>query len=196
MASSTEFQNVRREMRRFSLPFVAPGRILSLVGPVTIDRCTLLADSVRRLDREGTSPILLVVDTIGGSSIGAQIVAAVISFCRSPTIGLVISRAASAGFTVLQACDLRLALATSYVMTHYTNLRDPETPITNARSIDSLQDWMQMRMSFRKAMWTRQEESLCRLTGLDPERIKEMLGRDRDVSAMEAFQLGFIDGIV
>ena len=91
--------------------------------------CTLLAETVRRLDQESDAPILFLIDSPGGTGPAAEMLTAVISFCRSPTIGLVGCRAASSAFEILQACDLRLAFAASFVPVSYTHLTLPTSAL-------------------------------------------------------------------
>jgi ATP-dependent protease ClpP protease subunit len=195
MPSSTDI-TMGAVWRSFSLPSTSPDRIHAITGRMSWEGCTLLAETVRRLDQESDAPILFLIDSPGGTGPAGEMLTAVISFCRSPTIGLVGCRAVSAGFEILQACDLRLAFAASFVLTHFSYQAPGGFAISSASDIDGLTRYKEAQLRLYTSMWTQTVDSLCRRTGIAPELARQILSRDRFIPAKEACALGFLDGIV
>lgn len=113
-----------------------------------------------------------------------------------PTIGLVFTRAASAGFTILQACDLRLALSSSSLHTHFSYIPGSAETLTDATHVEAFVSWKESRLRVLRSHWERSVEAFSRRTGLAPEQARAVLERNRLMPAHEAFACGCLDGIV
>ena len=186
----------RSSVLHLPVPPVPARRILHLCGEVSHSETVILAESLLALNRESDNPILLVLDSSGGSATGAHTLTAALGLCKVPLVGLVITRAYSAGFEILQGCDLRLALPSSSLGAHFSHLRSGMSHLTNATDAKALADHHARILAFKQAGWKLQVASLSARSGLDPDQVETLLKREPVLSAAEALELGFIDAIV
>jgi len=183
--------------RRLPLPYVFPDRIFSLTGRILHDGgCVAIANSVRAQDEAAAEPILITIDCPGGVGREADLLATIIRFCRSPTIGLVITRAYSAGFNILQACDLRMALQSSSLLAHHGSVPASTQALNSASHAEAFVKWKTNALEYQQAAWDKKTEVLSSRTGLDPERVSRLLRQDRVLKPIEAFELGFLDAVI
>jgi len=170
-------------------------RVIDIVGEVTRESSRAIADRLWTLQSVSRSPIVLVIDSRGGSGDGARLVGSALKLCTAPTVGLVATRAYSAAFMMLQACRSRLALRSSRVGTHFSyvlsnqELRQP----SHAIAYDGL---MRTRQALQADVWEQEIAALAKRSGLTEQAVRVVLQESRILSAMEALDRGFIDEIV
>ncbi len=195
MSSSTEPHGTPATEREVpGLPIIEPGRVLSCIGAVRWYRTSPLADELLRLGRIADKPILLVIDSPGGDSNAADALHTVINLIQAPVIGLVATRACSAGCEILQACRVRLAFPSSALLVHFSSITSTE-PLTQANA-DARNVFSQQRRAAQEVQWATEVRTLAKRTGMELEAARQLLTEDRILPAREALALGLLDGIV
>ncbi|GMU74208.1 MAG: hypothetical protein AMXMBFR44_4060 [Candidatus Campbellbacteria bacterium] len=159
-------------------------RRLLLRGDVDGPKEDIIATAMLLLDLESSEPIRLDIDSGGGDADAARYLCDVIRSLRSPVIGVVVGCASSAAFTILQACDERIALPNARLMFH---------PVSSKVAVD--QPDLRFRIAHAKRL---HEQNLLELSARSKQSLKKLRQwsrMERRYHAQEALELGFIDRI-
>jgi ATP-dependent protease ClpP protease subunit len=178
-----------------AIPAVRPERILRLIGGVDAGTCQSLAKDVARLGQESGEPMLLLIDSHGGGARAARTLITVLQLLPDAVTGLVLTRALSSAFEVLQACSPRLAFDSSRLGTHHSYLQGP-TSFTDSIHARAYQDLVERDLKAQAEVWQREARLLAARTGLPPDEAAALLRQERILTAPEALSLGLLDGIV
>jgi len=94
-------------------------RVLRLIGEITPNSISSLAEEMVQLDFLEVQPITVWITSPGGDIAPAYYLKDVIDGLNSPVHGLVIGKASSAAVDVLQMCTKRMMLPHSELFCHY-----------------------------------------------------------------------------
>lgn len=104
-------------------------RSILLSGPVDQELADGICSQLYLLDRESKEPIMMHINTPGGSITDGLAIYDTIKCIRSPVIGIVSGACYSAGLIILAATDLRLATPSASFFYHQ--------PIMNPQELNS-----------------------------------------------------------
>jgi len=93
-------------------------RTLAFVGDVEEQMCSAFIAQMTELIRESAEPIVIHINTSGGSAVDAFAVYDWIRACPAPVLGIVAGSCMSAGLIILSACDYRLSTPSSMFFYH------------------------------------------------------------------------------
>lgn len=134
--------------------------------------------------------IVILINSNGGSISSLVAIKAAIKIAGLKTVGIVLGKARSAGFQLLQQCDVRYAVHGSSLMPHWGSgsfgnnelaaiMAGDMWPIDHERSLRNL--------LFADAL---------KKTGVDKEKLQKIYDTDRDFTSEEALALNFIDKVL
>lgn len=158
-------------------------RLVILSGEVTRTRIRPIINEMRRMDRESDAPIQLFIYTPGGDLSAGLALMEVMVGLRSPVMTVSFGMCASAGAGILASGSpgMRYVAPMVSFMTH-----QPRGATTNETGrIDNMRE--------AKEIWA---ETLARLTGNTVGRLEELNERDSYMTADEAVENGFADGVL
>lgn len=178
-----------------SIPIVLPGRMLRLIGSVRPENGLPVARDLMMLNRESRQTILLVIDTTGGYGRTARAITTAIALSRAHVVGLVLTRALSAGFVVLQACHSRFALPASTLGVHHSYIEGPQM-LHSAEHAEAFADLIGRQANAQAEVWQAETAGLAARTGLAVEEAAALMKQAPRLSAREALEYGMLDGIL
>lgn len=161
-------------------------RALLLRGRVDTEMQKLLCSAIEMLNRQGTDPIKLQIDSDGGRSMTGAFIFDSIRFSEAPVHALVTGSARSVAFKILQACDLRLAYPHSAFMFHGSTGSDVRIDAPDFEY--DVANFRRFHNSYLRFLARRSEQPLG--------QIRKWSREERYFPAQEALELGFIDKIL
>ncbi len=162
--------------------------------PIWANFCQEMTDVVVPLIFKAKSlskkEVRLLIDSNGGSVISVVAIGNALKLCGLPSIGLVLGRAWSGGFFTLQYCDKRLAVDGAWLMPHWG-----QYPLGNAEiaSIVEGEDWAVDTIRYYTRFLITQTQLR---SGRDLSELNAIFRQERDMTATQALEYGFIDKII
>jgi ATP-dependent Clp protease protease subunit len=159
-------------------------RKIILLGDLNQETQEKLSTAIIYLNTISSDPIIFYIDSRGGGVHSAIHLWDTIRLSKAPLHGIVVGKALSAAFAVLQACHVRLAFPNANLMNHGSSVSvridDPEFDriFTLFKNFDN------------KILDTLTERG--KASKKDNEKWSRM---ERYFTAMEAFEMGWIDSI-
>lgn len=140
--------------------------------------------------KQNQPEVRLLIDSDGGFLTSLTSISTVLTLSGLPTVGLVLGRAKSAAFLLLQYCDQRLAMPGSFLLPHWGHYQ------LNNNEVAALirgETWpTDMVRSYTKAHITQTHLR----SGQDVDKLAVMFDQERLLPAQLALEYGFIDEIV
>lgn len=140
--------------------------------------------------RQNHPEVRLLIDSNGGNFISLVSIQTALKLVELPSVGLVMGRALSAGFYLLQHCDKRLAVAGSFLMPHwgttgFSNMEIAAMVRGESWPLDNL-------LAYTEAAIAQTHKR----SGQSIELLHTMFEQERKFTAKVALGFGFIDKIV
>ncbi len=166
---------------------------IPVIGPFSEEMQISVISLILQAKRDGKKVIRLLIDSPGGDSSVCAAIKNTIQLAGLAGIkstGLVLSKAHSSGFIILQACDTRLAIEGTTILFHFGSMR-----LSNNEIAVVLQGktWLYDHM---RAMYDPILEELSRRSGQSIEDLISFASFERYLMPSEALTLKFIDEIV
>ncbi len=139
--------------------------------------------------------IFLQINSVGGSFVGTKKLYEAIRFSRNKVIGVVVGNCFSGAALALQACHRRYASPLSKIGVHYITLPICFT-IDDLKPMKHYVDKLRLKYKERKNNNKLILEILYDRMKIDKKIIREMLTKEKELSAKEAFDLRMIDEIM
>jgi ATP-dependent protease ClpP protease subunit len=134
--------------------------------------------------------VTLIINSNGGSISSLVAIKSALKITMVKTVGIVMGKARSAGFQLLQQCDVRYAVNGSYLMPHWGSGSFGNNELAAIMSGDL---WpIEHEKSIRGLLFN----DVQKRTGMDPEELQKIYDTDRDFTAEEALGLNFIDKVI
>jgi len=135
-------------------------------------------------------PITIIMNNIGGDVVHGMAIYDAVKHCRNHVTIKVYGHAMSMGSIILQAADERLMSENSVIMLHYGS----NAVSGHAKDVERQVEWNKKSMEWDEKMF------LAKIKQVKPkfkmEQVKELLKHDKYLNAVEALELGLIDGII
>ena len=134
--------------------------------------------------------VVLLINSNGGSIASLVAIKAALKISGLKTIGIVLGKAKSAGFQLLQQCDVRYAVHGSVLMPHWGggNLGNKEFAAIMSDDMWPIDHEKSVRGLLFKDVLER--------TGMDRDKLQKIYDTDRHFTSEEALSLNFIDRVV
>lgn len=134
--------------------------------------------------------VVILINSNGGLISSLIAIKAALKISELKTIGVVLGQARSAGFQLLQQCDIRYAVSGSMLMPHWGGGSFGNTELAAIMAGDM---WpIEHEKSIRGILF----EDTLRRTGMDKKTLQKIYDDDRDFTSSEALKLNFIDKVV
>ncbi|KND46853.1 MAG: hypothetical protein AB199_00245 [Parcubacteria bacterium C7867-004] len=162
-------------------------RMILISGPIDDELQKRIIDSVFYLNmRDESTAISLYIDSRGGSVPTHFHIADVLANSNAPVHGLVIGRAFSAAFNILQACDVRKAYPHADLMFHAPDLTGVRVDDPNFLNI------------VRASMTEHQDHIACfsRRSGQSISDWQRWSREQKYFTGVDAKRLGIVDEVV
>jgi ATP-dependent Clp protease protease subunit len=186
MVIETEGRGVEKSFPLFSR--LLKDRIILLSGEIVDDMSTIICAQLLYLDgKDSKAPIYMYINSPGGVITSGLAIADTMNFVSAPVIAVAMGQACSMGSYLLTVADKRLSLPSTRIMYHSLSggiegtIHDMEVQIQESRRL-------------QEALITKIHEKSNGKKTL--EEIKQITARDWFISADEALEFGFIDGII
>jgi ATP-dependent protease ClpP protease subunit len=178
-----------KTFREMALALAADG-LIPVYGDFCLEMEEVVIECIHLLQKRGAKKATLLINSNGGKNDCFTAIRATMFLSGIEFTGLVMSRARSNGFRLLQVCTTRKALVNSGLMFHWgsTSLENSELA-----AIMAGQTWVIDHIKERNSAWL-QETSERTKVPID-ELVSYAL-YERDFTAAEALALGFIDEVV
>jgi len=172
-------------------------RRILIQGP-KLDSATLQQASRQLFDySKEDGDILVVFDSPGGSLLDGKALYDAFRISRQRVIGLVQGAADSAAFTALQGCTIRLFTESSTMLIHDSVLAYTGRQKHSDNEAEYLKTFRRRRSDLRgERTWLMSLVMRKSGGGITRKQLSALLAVDRRLSAVEALEYGFIDGIV
>ncbi|MBI4121157.1 MAG: ATP-dependent Clp protease proteolytic subunit [Parcubacteria group bacterium] len=171
--------------RRVHLPLLLKRQVL-LFGVIDEDTSERVIESLLLLEAGSDLPITLYVHSHGGDIDASLEICAAIQHLEAPVDAIVVGKAQSSAFHILQACRKRNAYSCATFMLHgprFVNLR------TDAPGFN--RNVRQMRRDFESIL-----QMIADRSRLSLEEIRAFSREEATFTAAEALRHGFIDTII
>lgn len=174
----------------FELAIRANEPILYIAGDVDREMYNRTANALAFLAAKGSPDLKVIIDSNGGSVSDGLDIYDLIRLYGGKTSGLVISKAASMGAIILQACGVRKCALHAEILIHHISRRNV--------SLDTLTstDEHQKLVDEMKVDQQRQYDILVKKTGQTEEKIIETCKLDKFMSSEEAKAFGLVDEVI
>ena len=130
------------------------------------------------------------IDSYGGEVAVLDTIRMAMYETRLKFVGLVMTRAMSAAFDLLQHCDWRVSLSGMLLMAHYGS-----TGVSNA-DLATLHESPKMAFELERARIAESLQFYSRRSGLPAKRIHELCRSDVRFTAHQALAMGFLDEVI
>lgn len=180
----------------FNNPFFRD-RVFFICNSLSEKQLLELKEDIIKADNTGKGPIYLGIDSNGGNIFPALHLIDAIGFLDNPVVGIVIGRCMSAAFTLLQKLNLRLATPRSSFLIHSPRMTVEIFAMHSNREINMIlkEATSSLRMCQRQTL-----EIISARTGISIKQLERMIRAgdryERQYSAQEALELGFVDSII
>lgn len=167
-------------------------RIILIQGADFVELFDYVRDSLRELELSHNSPDITVeIESNGGNVDFALYIYDLIRLYKGNTTGVVVGYARSMAAIILQACKKRRMFQHSYLRIHNTSNHDSETA-------KDKKDSKKMKKVIERLDFldTTKANILVKKTGQTRTFISKLMDEDRDMDAIEARQLNFVDEII
>jgi ATP-dependent Clp protease protease subunit len=134
---------------------------------------------------DSETPITVFIDTLGGDTRSSLFMCDAIEYSKAQVHGIVIGKAHSAGFRILQSCRTRTAYKNASLMFH--------GPAKNTRIDDK--NWSFANRESRR-LHDEQIKTYQKRSGQDIEKIRAWSQEEKIFTAQEAVKYRFLDKIV
>lgn len=174
----------------FELAIRADNPVLYITGDVEGKMYERVAVALAFLATKGSPDIDVVIDSNGGSVATGLDIYDLIRLYKGKTVGTVISRAASMGAIILQACGVRKCALHAEILIHHISRKSV--------GLDTLKSKKQHKKLVREMEvdQQRQYDILVKKTGQSKKKIVITCKLDKFMSAEEAKSFGLIDEVV
>jgi ATP-dependent Clp protease, protease subunit len=170
-----------------SLVTVDPNaREILLFGVVNTELATQVVFNVRQLDRGKKANISLVIGSAGGEEYSGWAIYDTLCLARSKIIGQCFGECMSIAVLILQACDTRLLAPNCRMMIHNGSLT------AGSLSYEKFQALIKEENLITQKYY----EALAERSGLSTKKVIELCNQETYMSAEEAVNHGFADGIL
>lgn len=162
-----------------------------------------IAERLRNLDNESDELIVVEIVSNGGEQNAVTILSSVmlatenLRVLRSKTLGIVYGRCFSAGFTVLQMCNMRYTLPSGRFFLHNNWASFRVTPDLDPKQASEMAELMTLRV--KKVRDSILSILLIKLTHFSRGELISIMDHaeeDGPIDADVALHKGFIDGII
>lgn len=179
-------ENIERNAHILSTSADHAARKIFLFGDVDDHSAFRLVSALAVMDNE-EDPITIYMNTPGGDVESGYAIYDAIRFCKSHVTIVGIGSVMSMGSIIMQAADTRLMTPMAKMMIH-TGSASFGGEVDSDKLISIGQETIRCRAMFAKILAER--------SGLKLKAVEEMLIRESYMTAQEALEVGFIDGIL
>lgn len=174
----------------FEMAIRAEKPVLYVAGDVERDMYSRVATALAFLTAKGSPDLEIVIDSNGGSVAAGLDIYDIIRLYKGKTVGTVISKAASMGAIILQACSVRKCALHAEILIHHISRKSV--------SLDTLKNHEdhQKLVKEMEVDQQRQYNILVKKTGQTEEKIIETCKLDKFMSAEEAKAFGLVDEVI
>lgn len=165
-------------------------RFVVIEGVITDENATRTSTKLEGLRSESEEPIFLTINSPGGDTKPARSLADMVMNLDIPVHGIVTKEAMSAGFIILQSCTWRIATEDAKFMFHPPGFTAEEASQISSFPVDEdvrfyddeeYLEWLQY---------------LSHRSGRPFDELESFGREEKEFTALEALELGFIDEIV
>lgn len=144
--------------------FGPASRCVSVCGEISSESMLGLISQLLELDSQGDDPIILYLDTPGGSATAGMVAYDTIRTIKSPVVAVVTGNCMSAGLLLLSACDYRIAAQHSMFFYHQVVVEDmsfiSETSFQNSHALyqhfqATYDEIVRERIKYSKKAWAK-----------------------------------------
>lgn len=162
--------------------------------PIYADFCKeleeILLDCIFQIQRQGIKEITLLINSHGGDVTSFVAIKSAMALSNIEFTGLVMSRAYSSGFNILQACKVRKAVPGSTLMFHLGKFVLDNSMLC---ALDVEEQWpTQHVLSMVRDIMV----AVQKRTGISMSDLRSFALHERTFSTLEALELNLIDEIV
>ena len=150
----------------------------------------VVVDCVAKARLKGRKQITFIINSNGGSNDTLTSMRGITILAGLKTVGIVIARARSNGFRLLQLCEKRLAIPGANLMFHWGSCS-----LGNA-DISALMDGQDWPIEHIKRVRFAYASEIAARTGISLEALMQYANYERQFTAEQALEVGLLDEII